>query len=203
MVLQATTERISVYSRRGRGVDVARLERSLETAERQLGHKFSGRLQYFEYDYPEEVAFATGKFATGVTYAAEGQVHAVAQVSDHEIVHAVAWQLGNPGNFFHEGLAVAVADKGKWWGRDVNRAAKALARRASLSTVIASFNGSEPGDGYYVAGSFVSWLIKTQGWEKVATFFHECSGEGTAPAAFAQVFGRSLDAAGAEWAASL
>jgi hypothetical protein len=55
---------------------------------------------------------------------------------------------------------------------------------------------------YPVAGSFVAYLIKTQGMAKTAQFFRACSGGNTA-AAFQSTFGLSMDEAGAGWVASL
>ena len=200
--LAGESERILVYSRPKSHVDVAGLERSLSHVEQLLGQRFVGRLEYYQYDSREEVAFATGQYADGVTYTDLGQVHSIPRVSHHEIVHAVASQMGNPGNFFQEGLAVALADGGKWWGQPVDKVAKKLVGKARLSAFLASFNSAEPGEGYFVAGSFVSWLIKNYGIARVGEFFRSCRGANTA-SAFAGVFGQSLGAAGDAWAASL
>lgn len=196
------TERILVYSRPNRSVDMTRLERSLSRVERLLGQRLAGRLVYYHYECREEVAFATGRYADGVTFADLAEVHAVEKVTDHELVHAVAWQLGNPGSFFQEGLAVALGDRGKWWGRDVNKAARKAAGKATLSALIARFNPAEPGDGYYVAGSFVSWLVERHGIERVGQFFRSSDGANT-DAAFARVFGQTLDEAGGSWRTTL
>ncbi len=200
--LAGESERLIVYSRPRSHVDMTRLERSLSRVEQLLGQRLAGRLEYYQYDSREEVAFATGQYADGVTYTDLGQVHAIPRVSDHEIVHAVASQMGNPGNFFQEGLAVALADGGKWWGQPVDKAAKKLVGKANLSAFMANFNSAEPGEGYFVAGSFVSWLIKNYGIARVGEFFRACRGVKTA-SAFAGVFGQSLGAAGDAWAASL
>jgi hypothetical protein len=200
--LAGQTDRILLYSRSSRGVKLARLERSLSRVERILGQRFAGRLAYYHYECPEEIAFATGRYADGVTFGDLAEVHAVDKVTDHELVHALAWQLGNPGSFFHEGLAVALGDRGKWWGRDVNKAARKAAGKAGLSALIARFNPAEPGDGYYVAGSFVSWLVERYGVERVGEFFRSCDGGDTA-AVFARVFGQTFDEAGDSWRATL
>jgi hypothetical protein len=62
----------------------------------------------------------------------------------------------------------------------------------------------DPQTAYPVAGSFVGHLIRTEGLGKVADFFRGCrQGGGDRDQAFAGVFGRSLEAAGAEWLAGL
>jgi hypothetical protein len=200
--LAGQTERILVYSRPDQGVDAARLERSLSRVERLLGQRFAGRLVYYHHSQREEVASATGRDADGVTFADLPEVHAVEKVTDHELVHAVAWQLGNPGSFFQEGLAVTIGDRGRWWGRDVNKAARKVAGKTPLSALVARFDPAEPGEGYYVAGSFVSWLVERYGIERVGEFFRSCDGANTG-AAFARVFGLTLDEAGVSWRATL
>ena len=201
-MLAGQSARILLYSRPNRDVDVTRLERSLSRVEQLLGQRFAGRLVYYHYDCREEVAFATGHYADGVTFADLAEVHAVDRVTEHELVHAVAWQLGNPGSFFQEGLAVALGDRGKWWGKDVNKAARKVAVETGLSALIARFNAAEPGDGYFVAGSFVSWLVEHHGIARVGEFFRSCDGANTG-AAFARVFGQTVDEAGTSWRATL
>ena len=68
---------------------------------------------------PQELAAFAGPYAAGVTYPTRRQIHSTRSSHLHEIVHLVAAQLGDPGPFFHEGLAIAIAEPGR--GRDARR----------------------------------------------------------------------------------
>ena len=200
--LKAETARFSFYSRDNQKVDAAKSERYLTQVEKLLGHQVAGRAEYYRYANPQEIAAGTGTYAEGLTFAQTGQIHSTQEFHAHEIVHLVAGQMGNPGAFFQEGLAVAVGNEGRWQGKDVNSLAKAQAGTTPVSKLVAGFAGMDASTAYPVAGSFVSSLIKTHGMAKVSEFFRACSGKNTA-AAFARTFGQTLDEAGAAWVASL
>jgi hypothetical protein len=106
-ILTASTPRVSFYTR-GPAVDVKGVEASLTRIEGTLGTRLAGHASYYRYASAQEVAAGTGHYADGVTFA--GQVHSDRQCHDHELVHLVAAQMGDPGRFFQEGLAVALAD---------------------------------------------------------------------------------------------
>jgi hypothetical protein len=55
-------------------------------------------------------------------------------------VHAVAGGLGDPGRFFHEGLAVALGDEGRWDGRAVDALVRALAATVDRKQLVKSFD---------------------------------------------------------------
>jgi hypothetical protein len=71
-----------------------------------------------------------------------------------------------------------------------------------VSALVKQFDGMDAQKAYPVAGSFVAYLIKTQGIAKTSQFFRACSGGNTATA-FQHTFGLSMDEAGAGWVASL
>jgi hypothetical protein len=200
-VLTAQTQHFSFYSRDNQKVDSQKTERYLAQVEQLLGQQVDGRAEYYRYATAQELAAGTGTYAAGLTLA--GQIHSTQAFHAHEIVHLVAGQMGNPGVFFQEGLAVAIGNEAKWQGKDVD----SLARKAAgtkLSSIVARFDSMDADTAYAVAGSFVNRLIKTQGIGKVAEFFRACGPKGTnTTAAFARTFGQSLDEAGAAWAASL
>jgi hypothetical protein len=200
--LKAQTEHFSFYSREGQKVDAAKSERYLAQVEQLLGQQVNGRADYYRYANPQEIAAGTGTYAEGVTFAQAGQIHSTQEFHAHEIVHLVAGQMGNPGAFFQEGLAVALGNEGRWQGKDVDKLAAAQARTAKLSRLVSGFAGLDANVAYPVAGSFVASLIKTHGITKVAQFFRACSGKNTADA-FASTFGQTLDEAGAAWVTSL
>ena len=200
--LRAQTDHFSFYSRDAQKIDAQKSERYLSEIQSLLGQRVSGRAEYYRYATPQEIAAGTGTYAEGVTFARAGQIHSTQEFHAHEIVHLVAGQMGNPGAFFQEGLAVALGNGGRWHGKDVHKLARETARHARLSALVAGFPRLDADTGYPVAGSFVATLIKQQGIAKVSEFFRACTGGDTA-AAFARTFGHTLDEAGAAWAASL
>jgi hypothetical protein len=200
----AETPRFVFYARGGHKVDARRSEAFLGRVEGLLGTRVTGRAEYYRYGSPEEIAAGTGTYASGVTFAGTREIHTTHDFHAHEIVHLVAGQLGDPGAFFHEGLAVVLGNEGKWNGKDVSEVARPVARGASFASLLAQFDRMDPQRGYPLAGSFVSYLVRTHGLSRVADFFRGCAPGGrNRDAVFAQVFGRSLDAAGADWIASL
>jgi hypothetical protein len=203
--LTAQTEHFSFYTRSKQAVDAQKTEQYVAKVEELLGQRLSGRADYYRYSSAEEIQFATGQYAAGLTVATSGpgQIHSMKAFHPHEIVHLVAEQLGNPGTFFHEGLAVAIGDEAKWGGKSVNAIAKDMVKAGtSVSALVAQFDRMDPQRAYPVAGSFVAFLIKTQGIAKTAQFFRACSGGNTATA-FHHTFGLSMDEAGAGWVATL
>jgi hypothetical protein len=195
--LAARTPRVSYFSR-GQKVDVAKVEASLTRIEGALGTRLTGHAAYYRYESAQEVAAGTGHYAAGVTFA--GQVHSTSACHDHELVHLVAVQLGNPGRFFEEGLAVALGDESRGLRRT---AKKALSGGQPLARWVAGFDGQDPDAAYAVAGAFVRHLIDTQGMEKVRALFRASRSETDVPRAFAATFGQGLEEAGAAWRANL
>jgi len=203
-VLTAQTQHFTFYSRDNQKVDSQKTERYLAQVEQLLGQQVEGRAEYYRYASAQELAAGTGTYAAGLTLAHSGQIHSTQAFHAHEIVHLVAGQMGNPGVFFQEGLAVAIGNEAKWQGKDVDSLARKVAGSAKLSAYVARFDSLDADTAYAVAGSFVNRLIKTHGIAKVAEFFRACGPRGSnASVAFARTFGQSLDEAGAAWAASL
>jgi hypothetical protein len=203
-VLTAQTQHFSFYSRDNQKVDSQKTERYLAQVEQLLGQQVEGRAEYYRYASAQELAAGTGTYAAGLTLAHSSQIHSTQAFHAHEIVHLVAGQMGNPGVFFQEGLAVAIGNEAKWQGKDVDSLARKVAGGVKLGALVARFDSLDADTAYAVAGSFVNRLIKTHGVAKVAEFFRACGPSGGNPsAAFARTFGQSLDEAGAAWAASL
>jgi hypothetical protein len=201
--LAANTEHFSFYSHAGSKVPAEKAEQQLQKVATMLGEHDLSHNDYYHYDTVAQVAATTGSFAGGVTYSNLSQVHSTESARDHEIVHLVAGKMGNPGAFFQEGLAVTIGDKGKYQGESVDAVAKRLATGASIARLITRFDAADPKMGYAVAGSFVKWLVKTQGLAKVSDFFRACPKPADATASFSKVFGQTLDQAGTVWAAQL
>ena len=195
--LAARTPRVSYYSR-GQKVDVAKVEASLTRIEGALGTQLAGPASYYRYSSAQEVAASTGHYADGVTFA--GQVHSTNASHDHEIVHLVAAQMGAPGRFFQEGLAVALGDESKGLNRT---AKKALSGGQPLLRWVSGFDGQNADAAYAVAGSFVRHLIETQGMDKVRGFYRAARNQAGVGRAFASAFGQDLEPALGAWSASL
>jgi hypothetical protein len=200
--LAAQTPHFLFYSRNGEPIDVHEVERSLWKVQRLLGQELPGRAEYYRYGTPQEVAADLGEYATGVTLGSLRQIHTVRRECHvHEIVHLVAAQLGDPGPFFQEGLAVALSGS-KWRGKTLAGVRlPATWRRQKISVLAARFERLPSEVAYPVAGSFVAYLIKTYGVSRVAAYFRACGNAG-APRddAFRATFGQGLDQAGAAWA---
>ena len=201
--LKAQTEHFSFYSRDNAKVEADKAEKFLGEVQNLLGSRFSGKAEYYRYQNPQELAAGTGTYAAGITYPRSGQIHSTESFHAHEIVHLVAGQLGNPGTFFQEGLAVAIGNQAKWQGKDVHKLAKGLAKGVTVSTLVASFERMDTDTSYALAGSFVASLIKIHGVAKVADFFRACSSKTPTSQAFAATFGQTMDEAGASWLATL
>jgi hypothetical protein len=210
--LVAETQHFSFYAYTEHGrhlkVDAKRNERALLKIADQLGvAPPERRIVYYRHEYPEEVAFHVGQpslWAAGVADPNTGTIHTVMRAHPHEIVHLVAFQVGDPGRFFHEGLAVALGDKGRLWGQPVNRMARRALRTVSITEALSRFEDVPPEAAYPVAGSFVAYLIKTHGIGRVSDFFRRSQAADPGRAvAFEQVFGAPLGEIAAKWRATL
>ena len=200
--LAAQSPHFLFYSRHGEPIDVHEVESSLGRVQRLLGQKLPGRAEYYRYGTPQEVAANVGEYASGVTFGGLRQIHTTRKCHLHEIVHLVAAQLGDPGAFFNEGLAIALGSLQDGELRVPRRVRlPAGLRKTTMSALAARFDTMEPGVAYPLAGSFVGYLIRTYGVPRVAAFFR-ASGYSGVPreAAFEATFGMSLDEAGARWA---
>jgi len=199
--LAAQTPHFLFYSRNGERIDVHEVERALCKVQRLLGQELPGRAEYYRYGTPQEIAANLGEYASGVTLGSLRQIHTVRRECPlHEIVHLVAAQLGDPGPFFQEGLAVALSGS-KWRGQALGRVRlPAALRRQKVSVLAARFESMDPETAYPIAGSFVAFLIKTYGVSRMADFFRASGGSGSpTDTAFRATFGESLDQAGTAW----
>lgn len=189
------------YARGASQVDVEGNERFVTHLERLLGRKVTGRAGYYRYEHPVEVEIATGSYARGITFAQSAQIHSTLKAHPHEIVHWVAGGIGDPGDFFQEGLAVALSANGRWRGEKVEKIAK-RERGRGFRSFLEDFARLDPELSYPVAGAFASHLIREHGVAKLVEFFERAGREGR-DAAFARVFGADVVAAGEAWLASL
>ena len=198
----AETAHFVHYSRAGRKGRVADRERQIQSLESRLGVKVEGRVEFYDYDGPEQIAAVTGQYVEGYFYPKRAELHATRVAEAHEIVHVAAYGLGDPGSFFQEGLAVALGNQGQLGGRNVDRESRRLLAKLSPSALVAGQARVEAWESSAAAGSFVAWLIDRHGLPKVAAFFHAC-GNAQSPVAFEASFGQPLASASEAWASSL
>jgi hypothetical protein len=207
--LVAETEHLAFYARPNRRlkVEARKSERFLQETALRLGVTLDDRWSYYRHGHPVEVAYHAGPLAsvsTGMTNPATGEVHSVLAFHPHELVHVVAVQMGDPGRFFHEGLAVVLGDGGKLQGRSVHALAKRVAPSVDLLDLIRDFESADPMTAYSVAGSFVDYLIKTYGLKKIAEYFRACRpARVDRIATFEQTFGDTLPRVAASWSRSV
>lgn len=204
---RAASERIEFVAWDGvriSGRDVARSERFLARVERKLGHRITGLVEFHRVTMVSQVDALTGVFATGATRFEDGRIYSTRSYHPHELVHRVALELGDPGRFFHEGLAVALAGEPGWKGRDLRERARAALARRPFQVYRTCFESLPREDAYAVAGAFVAFLIDRHGTRRMADFFRACGSRGgRSSQAYASVFGSALEADAAAWVARL
>lgn len=200
----AQTPRFKFFSRGQDAGDAQKVEKFMVSLEQTLGQQFSGQAQYYRYERPEDIAATTGSYVSGLTYAGTREIHTTQAFHAHEVVHLLASQIGDPGPFFREGLAVALGDEGKWQGKSVDRLAKDYARGLTLRALVLGFAAMDAQRAYPLAGSFVAHLIKRHGVQKVKELFASAPRlRGDETVKFASVFGQSLEEAEVDWRRSL
>jgi hypothetical protein len=199
----AQTAHFTHFARAGARTDAGRREKQLARVERLLQVRVSRRIDYYAYETPQEILDATGRYAAGYFFPGLGQVHATPEAEAHEIVHLVAHELGDPGPFFNEGLAVVLGNKGRLGGWPADRVARSVLRRVSPQALLARFASLQSKwEAVAAAGSFVAWLEERHGTPKLAAFFRDCGRTGR-PVAFETTFAQPLSEALDAWARSL
>ena len=204
----AGTSRVAFFSRHGgdfggrQKQDVKRTDAFLARMEKTLAQPLAAPISYYTYERPEDIAAQTGVYAYGLTRVGDSIVHSTTTYHPHELVHAVAGGLGDPGRFWHEGLAVALGDEGRWDGRPVDALARTQAARVDRKQLVKSFDSLPADVAYPVAGAFVKHLIDRDGLPKLIEFFRACPKGVNVDAAFLRTYGRSFQAAFGEWQAA-
>ena len=198
--LVGQSEHFAFYARHGRKTETKANERFLAKTALLLEQSTEGQTAYYLHDDAEEVAATTGVYASGMTELTSGEIHSTQAYHPHEIVHRIAAALGDPGSFFHEGLAVSLGDEGKQGGASVDVLARAAVLRYKVRDVVDGFTKIEPRAAYAMAGSFMGSLIRRHGVAKVAQFFRGCRpGVVARDRHFQEVFGLRIDEATAAW----
>ena len=198
--LVGQSEHFAFYARHGRKTETKANERFLTRTALLLEQSTEGQTAYYLHDDADEVGATTGVYASGMTELTSGEIHSTQAYHPHEIVHRIAAALGDPGSFFHEGLAVSLGDEGKLGGVSVDVLARAAALRYKVRDVVDGFTRIEPRAAYAMAGSFMGYLIRRHGVATVAQFFRGCRPKAVArDRHFQEVFGLRVDEATAAW----
>ena len=185
--LVARTSRALYYSFDHARVDVRKSEDYLARLETLFGRP-PGEWQVEIVVHPATAPLRTesGLAARGITDLVARRIDSVQAFHPHELVHAAAGRIGLPPAFFAEGLAVALSSGGQWGGRDVDAVARgAVVGGARLEPLVDHFGEGDPGLEYCLAGSFVAFLLETEGIEPMVAFLEGC---GTSPEAFERAF---------------
>lgn len=198
--LVGQSEHFAFYARHGRKTETKANERFLTRTALLLEQSTEGQTAYYLHDDAAGVGATTGVYASGMTELTSGEIHSTQAYHPHEIVHRIAAALGDPGSFFHEGLAVSLGDEGKQGGVSVEVLARAAVLRYKVRDVVDGFTSIEPRAAYAMAGSFMGYLIRRHGVATVAQFFRGCRPEVVArDRHFQEVFGLRIDEATAAW----
>jgi hypothetical protein len=132
-------------------------------------------IHYYKYRHRAHMREVTGRDTNGWADPVTRAVHSIWPWDAHEAAHVLAGPLGEPTEFFNEGLAMAfsvdvLADRYEplWNNRSVHDwCAETLATGAMprLADIVESnaFRDRPADVGYQVAGSFVHHLVETRG----------------------------------------
>lgn len=202
----------------GDGVDSAWQEAYHEWAVAELGVT-PQVIQYNKYQTRAQMAALTGRGNTnGFADAPASAIHTLFPTDNHEVVHIYAASWGFPVALFEEGLAVAHQTNPsahdfvpRWGGTaldDLVRRLRALDGVPPIAVIAetAAFRARDGDIMYPVAGSFVRFLIDTQGIGAMRRLYGEMPNDATLStvrAAFFRTYGFTLDEADARWVASL
>lgn len=134
--------------------------------------------------------------ATGVAFRDTNEIWSIYPCHRHEMVHLVSFQMGDPGAFWSEGLAVALTEG--YQGHNSKRFFRKLAASDDLAELIRDFAGltelmDRQGreDHYAATGSFMRHLLKAYGDRAIAKYFRQCSARGDSDGKiFVRTFGQ-------------
>ena len=195
-------------------VDVAWQETYHAWAAAQLGVD-PPPIEYNKYRDRAHMGAVTGNGNTnGYAEPSSLRFHTIWPTDNHEVVHVYAGGWGSPVALFGEGFAVAHQMNpvtgdfvAKWSGTPVHELARRFRAAGQLSSIAAladtsTFRSQDPNVTYPVAGSFVRFLIDSEGMPAMRRLYGSMGP--TAPlstvrAAFQQVYGFSLEEAERRW----
>jgi hypothetical protein len=217
--LAAESANFRYYFSPGDAVEVDRQEAYHAWALARLGIALPRKIDYRKYTSHQDMGARTGRYNTnGYAEPALFTIHTLWSWDNHEKVHIYTALIGQPSDFFDEGIAVAFQTdplNGSFEPRFDGEPLHAAARRyrlsgqlvLPLSNIVTSTGFRAVADGtlsYCEAGSFVAFLMTRYGLERVLAFFRASARDdalGVIETRFQQAIGITLSAAEAEWLA--
>jgi len=176
-------------------------------------------IEYNKYRDRAQMGQITGHGSTnGYAEPAAATIHTIWKIDNHEVVHVYAGPWGSPAALFGEGLAVAFQTNpqagdfvAKWSGTPVHDLARRFRAQGQLLSIpsiaeTAAFRARDEGVTYPEAGSFVRFLIDSEGIAPMRRLYGSMGPDAplaTVRSAFAGVYGFSLDEAEQRWLAFL
>jgi hypothetical protein len=143
-------------------------------------------------------------------------IHTIWPLDNHEVVHLLTSAWGSAGALVNEGMAVAFQiDPARdltprWSGvalHDLTRQFRQQGRFVPIAglTETTSWRSQDPNVAYPESGSFIRWLIDQYGLDRVRALYARLAGPNESAAsvraAFAAVYGQSLDDLERAWLA--
>jgi hypothetical protein len=178
-----------------------RLITRLAWVESRLGVQVGrSAIDYWFHPNVASIRAFTG-FARGNFFDGDHTIHTVQALDTHEIVHAVSEVLAKrPNRFLDEGLAVALSGEWETLGIDElvrgHASVSPVPRLDELDLNFAYYKAADTPLAYAVAGSFVSYLIKTWGIERFRIAYQA---RGELARRMRLAYGRSLSDLEHEW----
>ena len=211
---QTTTAHFVFHFSTGDAVDASWEEAYHAWAVAQLGVA-PPVITYNKYRDRAQMGAITGKGNTnGYAEPSLNTLHTIWPTDNHEVVHVYAGPWGFPVALFVEGLAVAFQTNPpagdfvpKWSGTSIHVLAQRFRAQGQLIPIAAiaetaAFRARDDNITYPQAGSFVRFLIDTQGIAPMRHLYSSMSNDAPLASvrdAFQQVYGFSLDDAEARW----
>jgi hypothetical protein len=176
-------------------------------------------ITYNKYRDRAQMGAITGNGNTnGYAEPSLSTLHTIWPSDNHEVVHVYVGPWGFPVAFIVEGLAVAYQTNPpagdfvpKWSGTPIHDLARRFRAQGTIVPIAqlaetAAFRARDSNTTYPEAGSFVRFLIDTQGIAAMQRLYGSMPNDAplaTVRAAFQGVYGMGLDKAEARWLAFL
>ena len=202
----------------GDTVDAGWQEQYHEWATARLGVQLPQKVCYYKYQSRQDMGDHTGKYNTnGFADVARFEIHVLAPIDNHEVVHLLMSVIGNSSALFSEGVAVAFQTdpangvfESRFNREEVHQAARRYLESGELvlplDRIIES-NGfraiTDSVLSYREAGSFVRFLIDRYGLDRFLAFYRSGlmpdSAKAVIKARFQSATGVSFEEAEAAW----
>jgi hypothetical protein len=209
----------AIHTAPGDTVDAAWQDRYHEWLLPALELEPTPPLDYFKYRDRAHLAALTGRQTNGFAEPGTTKFHTIWPTDNHEVVHTVVTlRIGHPPSLFTEGIAVAHSTdpvRGlltpRWNGSDVDALARSFELSGQLPALASLLRSTDffrfdENLTYPCAGSFVHFLIETQGLAPLKAYFRLATFDdapGLTESRFQSAYGRSVASLWDEWRAGL